>query len=78
MQHNFGKEKASLLYKLENMTYDAKNTLKNLDKDSVRSAKRKHEVLETGQRHNRKKRSYTPYETEAYFPGGEDKQPDEL
>ena len=74
MEHNFGKERASLLHKLGGMTYDTKNNLKNADKESIRVAKRKHEMLETGARQNRKKSSYTPREGDAYVPGGEDLQ----
>ena len=77
MDHNFGKEKASLFNILGGMNYDAKNTLRNADKASIAVAKRKQEVLETGARQGRKKKAYIPHEREArgeeaYDPGGED------
>ena len=71
MEQNFGKEKSSLFHQMGGMTYDAKNLLKNLDKESVRVAKRRYELNETGVRQNRKKRCYKARGEGAYSPGGE-------
>ena len=70
MTHNFGKEKGSLFDIFGGMTYDTRNNLKNADKASIRVAKRKHQVLSTGARHNRKKRIFTPRQGQAYVLGG--------
>ena len=77
MSHNFGKEKVSLYHILGGMTYDTHSDLKYADRESIRVAKRKHEVLESGARSGHRKKinckqsqggNYVP----AYVPGGED------
>ena len=71
-ENNFGKQKASLFHKMGGMTLDAKILLKNSDKASIRVAKRRYELKDSGVRQNRKKTCYTSRGEEAYSPGGED------
>ena len=76
MSHNWGKEKISLYHILGGMTYETRNDLKNADKESIRVAKRKHEVTATGARTHRKKKVYKHSHGEgvvpAYAAGEED------
>ena len=57
MFHNFGHVKASLLNVLDCMTLSSANFLKNSDNDSLRVAKRDHQLIEGGSRKKHRTKS---------------------